>query len=61
MPVRCMRTWTPTTATISDLPLGTVDASVITCAERLGVDEVATVDRRHFAVVKANRALSLLP
>lgn len=44
-----------------DLPLGTVDASVITCAERLGVDEVATVDRRHFAVVKANRALSLLP
>lgn len=44
-----------------DLPLGTVDASVIACAERLGVDEVATVDRRHFSVVKANRSLSLLP
>lgn len=44
-----------------DLPLGTVDASVIACAERLGVDEVATVDRRHFTVVKANRQLALLP
>jgi predicted nucleic acid-binding protein len=44
-----------------NLPLGTVDASVIACAERLGVDEVATVDRRHFTVVKANRTLSLLP
>ncbi|CAI7975780.1 conserved hypothetical protein [Frankia sp. Hr75.2] len=43
------------------LPLGTVDASVIACAERLGVDEVATVDRRHFTVVKANRTLTLLP
>ncbi|WP_026240203.1 type II toxin-antitoxin system VapC family toxin [Parafrankia discariae] len=43
------------------LPLGTVDASVIACAERLGVDEVATVDRRHFTVVKANRTLTILP
>ncbi|CAJ59845.1 hypothetical protein FRAAL1183 [Frankia alni ACN14a] len=40
--------------------LGTVDASVIACAERLGVDEVATVDRRHFTVVKASRTLILL-
>lgn len=44
-----------------DLPLGTVDASVFACAERLGVDEVATLDRRHFTVVKANRTISLLP
>lgn len=44
-----------------DLPLGAVDASVVACAERLGVDEVATVDRRHFNVVKANRPLLLLP
>lgn len=44
-----------------DLPLGTVDASVVACAERLGVDEIATVDRRHFRVVKTNRPLSLLP
>jgi predicted nucleic acid-binding protein len=34
-----------------NLPLGTVDASVIACAERLGIDEVATVDRRHSTVV----------
>jgi predicted nucleic acid-binding protein len=43
------------------LPLGTVDASVVACAERLGIDEVATVDRRHFTIVKANRTLNLLP
>jgi predicted nucleic acid-binding protein len=35
-----------------DLPLGTVDASVIAAAERLGVTEIATVDRRHFNVVR---------
>ena len=45
----------------ADLPLGAVDASVVACAERLGVDEVATVDRRHFTVIKANRQLVLLP
>ncbi len=44
-----------------DLPLGTVDASVVACADRLGVDQVATVDRRHFTVVKAHRVLTLLP
>ncbi len=35
-----------------DLPLGTVDSSVIAAAERLGITEVATVDRRHFSVVR---------
>lgn len=35
-----------------DLPLGTVDASVVVAAERLGVGEVATVDRRDFGVVR---------
>lgn len=45
-----------------DLPLGTVDASVIAAAERLGITEIATLDRRHFTVVKPHlRALSLLP
>ena len=45
-----------------DLPLGTTDASVLTAAERLGVTEVATFDRRHFAVVRATVGpLSLLP
>jgi predicted nucleic acid-binding protein len=35
-----------------DLPLGTVDASVIAAAERLGIGTVATLDRRHFSVVR---------
>jgi predicted nucleic acid-binding protein len=35
-----------------DLPLGTVDASVIAAAERLDVTEVAMLDRRHFSVVR---------
>jgi predicted nucleic acid-binding protein len=46
-----------------DLPLGTTDASVIAIAERLDVTEVATLDRRHFAVVRPRHttALILLP
>jgi predicted nucleic acid-binding protein len=46
-----------------DLPLGTVDASVVTTAERLGITEIATVDRRHFTVVRPRHvdAFSLLP
>jgi predicted nucleic acid-binding protein len=46
-----------------DLPLGTVDASVIAAAERLRINEVATLDRRHFAVVRPNHvpSLTLLP
>jgi uncharacterized protein len=35
-----------------DLPLGTVDASVVTTAERLNITDIATVDRRHFSVVR---------
>lgn len=38
--------------TYADLPLGTTDASVIAVAERLGVAEIATLDRRHFSVVR---------
>ncbi len=34
-----------------DLPLGTTDASVIAVVERLGVREIATLDRRHFTGV----------
>jgi predicted nucleic acid-binding protein len=37
-------------ATYRDLPLGTVDASVVTVAERLKIWEIATLDRRHFTV-----------
>lgn len=46
-----------------DFPLGTVDASVVACAERLGVHEVATLDRRHFSAVVPGHApaFTLLP
>jgi predicted nucleic acid-binding protein len=39
-------------AQYQSLPLGGVDASVIAIAERLGLREVATLDRRHFSVVR---------
>lgn len=35
-----------------DLPLGAVDASVVAAGERLRIETVATLDRRHFAVVQ---------
>jgi predicted nucleic acid-binding protein len=46
-----------------DLPLGTVDASVVTAGERLRIQEVATLDRRHFSVVRPTHtsAFKLLP
>ncbi len=45
-----------------NLPLGTVDASVLAAAERLGVTEIATLDRRHFTVVRSHLGLlTILP
>ena len=46
-----------------DLPLGTVDASVVALAERLAVRTVATLDRRHFTVVRPKHVavFDLLP
>jgi predicted nucleic acid-binding protein len=38
--------------TYADLPLGAVDASVVAVAERLDVTKIATLDRRHFGVVR---------
>jgi predicted nucleic acid-binding protein len=35
-----------------DLPLGLVDATVVAIAERLSVSRLATLDRRHFSVVR---------
>lgn len=35
-----------------DLPLGTVDGSVVAAAERLHITTIATLDRRHFSVVR---------
>lgn len=47
----------------ADLNLGTTDASVVAVAERLGIDTVATFDRRHFTVVRPRHvsAFTLLP
>ncbi len=49
--------------TYTDLPLGTVDASVIALTERLNLSAVATLDHRHFSVVRPRHtaALTLLP
>lgn len=46
-----------------DLPLGTVDASVLALCERLDARQLATLDRRHFTVVRPSHvdALQLLP
>ena len=46
-----------------DLPLGTVDASVVAAAERRGIVDVATLDHRHFRVVRPahTQAFQLLP
>lgn len=47
----------------SDLPLGTADAMVVAVAERYGAATIATLDRRHFSVVRPSHvsALTLLP
>ncbi|MCP3820569.1 PIN domain-containing protein [Streptomyces sp. A3M-1-3] len=47
----------------ADFPLGAVDASVISIAERFGVDRIATLDHRHFRAIKPKHvpALTLLP
>lgn len=46
-----------------DLPLGLVDASVITSAEMLDEPKIATLDHRHFTVVRPTHvdALTLVP
>ena len=46
-----------------DLPLGTVDASVVAASERLGVTTVATTDKRHFSVVRPTHCyrLNIIP
>jgi predicted nucleic acid-binding protein len=49
--------------TYGDMPLGGVDASVVAVAERLGIRTVATLDRRHFGVVRPRHVdtFELLP
>lgn len=47
----------------ADLPLGLVDATVLTCVERFREPKLATLDRCHFSVVRATHVghLQLLP
>jgi predicted nucleic acid-binding protein len=47
----------------ADFPLGTTDAAVLAVAERLNVVEIATLDRRHFSVLRPRHVdtLVLLP
>lgn len=49
--------------TYADFPLGAADASVIALAERFGLSEIATLDHRHFRVVRPRHVESfrLLP
>ncbi|HYA00895.1 MAG TPA: PIN domain-containing protein [Candidatus Binatia bacterium] len=46
-----------------DLRLGFVDASIVALAERLGETRIATLDHRHFSVVRPRHCphLTLLP
>jgi predicted nucleic acid-binding protein len=45
--------------TYSDMPFGLVDASVVVTAERLNERTIASLDRRHFAVVRPLHVPSL--
>lgn len=47
----------------ADQDLGFVDAAVVTLAERLNETKIATLDRRHFSVVRPRHVASfkLLP
>jgi predicted nucleic acid-binding protein len=46
--------------TYADLPLGTTAASVVAVVERLGLTEIATLDRRHFTVVRLRHTAAFL-
>jgi predicted nucleic acid-binding protein len=47
----------------SDMPLGATDACLVALAERLGIVELATLDRRHFNIVRPRHVdtLTLIP
>ena len=49
--------------TYADLPLGGTDASLIALAERLEQTRIATLDRRHFTIVRSakGQAFEVLP
>jgi predicted nucleic acid-binding protein len=43
--------------TYRDVPLGGVDASVVSLAERLGTDLLITLDRRHFSAIRPHHVV----
>jgi uncharacterized protein len=47
----------------ADLPLGFVDAAVLAIVERLGEQKLATLDHRHFRILRPRHtsSLALLP
>ena len=47
----------------ANLDLGAADASIVAIAERMGISQIATVDRRDFSVVRPKHipAFELLP
>jgi hypothetical protein len=47
----------------ADMPLGATDACLVALAERLGIVELVTLDRRHFSVVRPRHVntLTLIP
>ncbi|MGH3342219.1 MAG: type II toxin-antitoxin system VapC family toxin [Carbonactinosporaceae bacterium] len=47
----------------ADLPLGGVDAAVVALAERYGATTMASLDRRHFSIVRPRHvsAFTLVP
>jgi len=47
----------------ADLPLGATDACIVALAERLNITELATLDQRHFNVVRPRhiQAMTLIP
>jgi predicted nucleic acid-binding protein len=49
--------------TYADFPLGTTDSAVVAVAERLGISEIATLDRRHFHAVRPRHttAFTIVP
>jgi predicted nucleic acid-binding protein len=62
IPAECLRI-AELVATYQDMPLGTVDASVVALAERLEVTDIATLDLRHFTVVRPHHvaAFNIVP
>ena len=46
---------TPIMARYQDLPLGLVDASLLVLAERYSIDQILTLDRRHFNLIQSDK------